>query len=156
MFYVSNVATYDSFVNVSYCLFSNTSLQLSDVERGGNTAFPMAGVAAKPVKGSAVYWYNLLSSGERDNRTWHGACPVVLGEKWGMINSFFDFIWTELCFGMQAYVLHSNVILVSNKWIRLYDQMHIHQCHPSGRVPLSFEVNGKPLQFNDYDQNLVE
>ena len=58
--------------------------QLSDVERGGKTAFPMAGVAVSPVKGSAVYWYDLLSPGEVDERTWHGACPVVLGEKWGM------------------------------------------------------------------------
>ena len=57
--------------------------QLSDVEKGGSTAFPIAGVAATPVKGSAVYWYDLLSSGDSDHRTWHGACPVILGEKWG-------------------------------------------------------------------------
>ncbi|CAG7833470.1 unnamed protein product [Allacma fusca] len=34
--------------------------------------------------GSAVIWHNLLSDGTADEATWHGACPVLLGEKWVM------------------------------------------------------------------------
>ena len=30
----------------------------------------------------ALFWYNLLRSGEGDLRTRHAACPVLLGVKW--------------------------------------------------------------------------
>ncbi len=54
------------------------------MEEGGYTAFTNAGTFTKPVKGSAVFWYNLLENGEPDRRTHHGACPVILGgNKWG-------------------------------------------------------------------------
>uniref|UniRef100_A0A0P5MAM3 procollagen-proline 4-dioxygenase n=1 Tax=Daphnia magna TaxID=35525 RepID=A0A0P5MAM3_9CRUS len=55
---------------------------LNDVERGGSTAFPRAGVAVKPVKGGAAFWYNLKRNGQGDPDTLHGACPVLLGHKW--------------------------------------------------------------------------
>uniref|UniRef100_H2YXY9 procollagen-proline 4-dioxygenase n=1 Tax=Ciona savignyi TaxID=51511 RepID=H2YXY9_CIOSA len=55
---------------------------LSEVEEGGGTAFVRAGVAAKPIKGSAVFWYNMYPSGDIDIRTFHGACPVIIGNKW--------------------------------------------------------------------------
>ncbi|KTF74535.1 hypothetical protein cypCar_00045609 [Cyprinus carpio] len=32
--------------------------------------------------GTAVFWYNLFSSGEGDYSTRHAACPVLLGNKW--------------------------------------------------------------------------
>nr|XP_026690744.1 prolyl 4-hydroxylase subunit alpha-1-like [Ciona intestinalis] len=57
-------------------------IYLSDVEVGGRTAFVNAGVSAKPIKGSAVFWYNVFPSGEPDLRTYHGACPVAFGNKW--------------------------------------------------------------------------
>ncbi|CAG7836314.1 unnamed protein product [Allacma fusca] len=91
---------------------------LTDVEKGGSTAFPMAGVAARPVKGSAVFWNNLFSSGNPDERTWHGACPVIMGEKW-----------------------------VANKWIRYFDQMQTHQCKSQQPSQMDFKVNGKKLKF---------
>ena len=34
-------------------------------------------------QGTAVFWYNLFSSGEGDYRTRHAACPVLVGNKWG-------------------------------------------------------------------------
>uniref|UniRef100_H2ZF13 procollagen-proline 4-dioxygenase n=1 Tax=Ciona savignyi TaxID=51511 RepID=H2ZF13_CIOSA len=56
--------------------------QLSEVQEGGGTAFVEAGVTAKPIKGSAVFWYNMYPSGDIDIRTFHGACPVMIGNKW--------------------------------------------------------------------------
>ncbi|XP_066971754.1 prolyl 4-hydroxylase subunit alpha-1-like [Macrobrachium rosenbergii] len=55
---------------------------LSDVEAGGRTAFPKAGVSVTPVKGSAAFWFNLLRNGKLNPRSEHGGCPVLLGHKW--------------------------------------------------------------------------
>ncbi|KAM7042393.1 prolyl 4-hydroxylase subunit alpha-2 isoform 5-T8 [Acridotheres tristis] len=55
---------------------------MSDVEAGGATVFPDFGAAIWPKKGTAVFWYNLLKSGEGDYRTRHAACPVLVGCKW--------------------------------------------------------------------------
>ena len=55
---------------------------LSKVEMGGGTAFPNVGVSVAAEKGSAVFWWNLLSNGLLDSRTVHGGCPVLVGSKW--------------------------------------------------------------------------
>lgn len=55
---------------------------LTDIEYGGSTVFLNAKIASKPIKGSAVFWYNLLPSGDGDLRTRHAACPVLTGVKW--------------------------------------------------------------------------
>lgn len=55
---------------------------MSDVSFGGLTAFPRLGVALKAKKGSAAFWYNLHTSGDKDSATLHAGCPVLIGEKW--------------------------------------------------------------------------
>jgi prolyl 4-hydroxylase len=41
-----------------------------------------AGFKVRPVKGSAVLFYNLLEDGNGDERSLHAALPVKEGEKW--------------------------------------------------------------------------
>lgn len=55
---------------------------LKDVQRGGSTVFPRLGVHLKPELGAAAFWYNLYRNGEGIIETVHGACPVLMGEKW--------------------------------------------------------------------------
>ncbi|XP_078487250.1 prolyl 4-hydroxylase subunit alpha-1-like [Ciona intestinalis] len=55
---------------------------LSEVQMGGSTAFFYPKIVAEPIKGSAVFWYNLYPSGALDKRTLHAACPVLIGNKW--------------------------------------------------------------------------
>ena len=69
---------------VPYIQFSHYGfLQLNDVASGGRTVFPRIGAGVAPVAGSAVFWYNLFPSGDADQLTLHGACPVLYGTKWG-------------------------------------------------------------------------
>ncbi|XP_033755817.1 prolyl 4-hydroxylase subunit alpha-2-like [Pecten maximus] len=56
---------------------------LSSVEAGGATVFPLLNVKIPPIKNSAVFWYNLLPSGERDDRSQHASCPRTYGVQMG-------------------------------------------------------------------------
>ena len=58
---------------------------MTDVEKGGYTIFPYIGVGVKPRKGTCVFWYNLYENGTGNTNTYHTACPVVLGNKWGKL-----------------------------------------------------------------------
>lgn len=58
-------------------------LYLSDVEEGGETAFPSLGISVKPKKGKALLWPSTLDSDleAMDGRTTHEAKPVIKGKK---------------------------------------------------------------------------
>ena len=79
---------------------------MSDVDHGGSTVFLHPRLAVKPVKRSAVFWYNLLPTGAGDTRTRHGACPVSVGIKWGeylllLLDLFLGMWETDNYFGLQ-------------------------------------------------------
>ncbi|KAJ6630485.1 Prolyl 4-hydroxylase subunit alpha-2 [Pseudolycoriella hygida] len=61
----------------------NPIITMSDVLEGGATVFPRLNVALWPKKGSAAFWHNFHSSGKGDYSTLHGACPVLIGSKFG-------------------------------------------------------------------------
>ena len=57
-------------------------IYLTDVEAGGHTVFPQAGISVKPVMGSALYWFNAGAKYNYDSRSFHLGCPVLYGNKW--------------------------------------------------------------------------
>ncbi|XP_075553973.1 prolyl 4-hydroxylase subunit alpha-2-like [Dermacentor variabilis] len=73
-------------------------MYLSDVRRGGSTIFPSLGLEVQAKEGRALFWINLLPKPSNDSRfepnpslrtrspgderTKHGACPVLVGSKW--------------------------------------------------------------------------
>lgn len=57
-------------------------MYLNDVEAGGGTGFPEAGLTVAARKGGAVYFRNLDATGQPDRRSLHAGLPVLAGEKW--------------------------------------------------------------------------
>ena len=56
---------------------------LSDVESGGETAFPNAGKRVKPKKGRALHWFNIEPNTLQNLEcSLHGGTPVKRGQKW--------------------------------------------------------------------------
>ncbi|VDN03309.1 unnamed protein product [Thelazia callipaeda] len=55
---------------------------MTQPESGGATVFTHVRTTVLPSKNDALFWYNLLRSGEGDFRTRHAACPVLTGVKW--------------------------------------------------------------------------
>lgn len=50
---------------------------------GGKTVFPNLDLAVSPEKNSAIFWYTLDHHGEVLESSYYGACPVLMGNKWG-------------------------------------------------------------------------
>nr|XP_039259426.1 prolyl 4-hydroxylase subunit alpha-2-like [Styela clava] len=65
-------------------------LYLSDIPEGGYTAFKYPKVYAKPIKGSAIFWYNLLPDGEANIYGLHAGCPTLIGSKWIAVKWFHE------------------------------------------------------------------
>lgn len=61
-------------------------LYLSDVEEGGETAFPLLNIDIKPKRGMGLLWPSVLDDEmhlvNRDDRTHHQAKPVIKGRKY--------------------------------------------------------------------------
>ena len=57
-------------------------IYLSSVYAGGNTIFPQIGISNKPIKGSALFWFNRGAQDNFDSRVNHIGCPVIHGNKW--------------------------------------------------------------------------
>ena len=72
---------------------------LSTVTAGGRTVFPQLGISAEPIKGSALYWFNIHPDLSYDSRNLHFGCPVLYGNKW-----------------------------ILNKWVKLNTQFRSHPC----------------------------
>jgi len=62
-------------VNTLFCF-------LSEVESGGETAFPLQHLKIDPRVGRMVFFRNVLENGQPDTLTLHAGLPVVRGEKW--------------------------------------------------------------------------
>jgi len=56
-------------------------------------------VAAEPVKGSLLFWFNEKRDGDVESLSLHGGCPVIFGQKW-----------------------------IGNQWIRANSQMFRRKC----------------------------
>lgn len=61
---------------------STLLVYLADVEAGGETVFPRAGVSVQPARGHAVYFESCNSRGQLDPQSLHAGRPVARGEKW--------------------------------------------------------------------------
>ncbi len=57
-------------------------MYLADVEAGGATVFPKAGVSVLPGRGRALYFAYTNSESRCDPQAFHGGAPVVSGQKW--------------------------------------------------------------------------
>ncbi|VDM99760.1 unnamed protein product [Thelazia callipaeda] len=55
---------------------------MTEPEIGGRTVFTDVKTSVPCTKNAALFWYNLMRSGEVDVRSRHAACPVLTGVKW--------------------------------------------------------------------------
>ena len=66
---------------------------LNDVEEGGATWFPLAGVKVKPRRGLLLAWNNMTADGRPNTLTVHEGMPVVEGVKYIITKWFREGSW---------------------------------------------------------------
>jgi len=95
------------YLSPSGCRIYTMFVYLSDVEQGGETAFPKLNVSTPAKKGAAVLFVNTMDSDPdtTDARTTHEAITVTEGEKrglnlWLYQHSFKDF-WKKGCSSIE-------------------------------------------------------
>jgi prolyl 4-hydroxylase len=80
--------------------YATVLMYLAAAEEGGETVFPKIpapnginpdfsdcakySLAVKPKKGDAILFHSMNATGDLEERSMHGACPVLKGEKWSM------------------------------------------------------------------------
>ncbi|MXQ83786.1 hypothetical protein E5288_WYG002296 [Bos mutus] len=128
---------------------------MSDVEAGGATVFPDLGAAIWPKKGTAVFWYNLLRSGEGDYRTRHAACPVLVGCKWGRMARLIS-VEEKLVQALKEYIVLAEAKLSMMKsWAEKRDALNL--VIPEDKEGLEKLVDVyKVLKHLNKDWSLVE
>ena len=79
---------------------------LNDVEEGGQTNFPLAGLCIKPRRGNAIAWNNLFPNGEPNPLTLHQGMPVLKGTKYIITKWYRERPWLgrtgEATYGLAA------------------------------------------------------
>jgi len=68
---------------------------LNDVEEGGATWFPRAGIRFKPKRGLLVMWNNMLADGSPNYDTLHEGMRVVEGTKYIITKWFRESAWIK-------------------------------------------------------------
>ena len=70
-------------------------IYLNDVEEGGATWFPQAGVRVAPRRGLLLAWNNMGSDGSPNEDTLHEGMPVVSGTKYIVTKWFREGAWVK-------------------------------------------------------------
>jgi prolyl 4-hydroxylase len=70
-------------------------IYLNDVEEGGATWFPQAGVRFKPRRGLLLAWNNMAPDGKTNPATLHEGMPVVKGVKYIVTKWFREGRWIK-------------------------------------------------------------
>jgi len=68
-------------------------IYLNDVEEGGATWFPQAGIRVAPKRGLALIWNNMAADGSPNQLTLHEGMPVVKGVKYIVTKWFREGRW---------------------------------------------------------------
>lgn len=63
---------------------------MNDDHMDGFTAFPYLKVHVKPRKGSALFWFTLKHSGQKEYGTRFTQCPVTYRSKWLASKALFE------------------------------------------------------------------
>jgi len=68
-------------------------IYLNNVEEGGATWFPQAGIKVAPKRGLLLIWNNMAADGSPNTMTLHEAMPVVRGQKYVVTKWFREGNW---------------------------------------------------------------